>query len=105
MEEYIKIGKSVIQKYYDYSVKNMIDDATEYFPTLKTIINGIVESIPSANEKSKIKKYLRSFSKELYLDMWVKQAQEDEDFPDIEEERKIADKEFEKFFNRKKDWI
>jgi hypothetical protein len=45
MDTHIKIGKSILDQYADYAETEVIDDRSEYFPTLKVIIEGIVEAV------------------------------------------------------------
>jgi hypothetical protein len=43
MDTHIKIGKAILDKYAKYAEIEVIDDRAEYFPTVKVIIEGIVE--------------------------------------------------------------
>jgi hypothetical protein len=62
LNTYIEIGKSIINKYANYAKKKIIDDEEEYFPTLRIIILGIVET-------SNQKKIQKSSMFELGLNM------------------------------------
>jgi len=100
MEEQIKIGKSIIKKFVDYYEAVELDDETEFLPILKVIISGIVDSLKNRSEKMKIEKQLKEFAKQLYIDLWLAQAKEDEPDIDIEFERKEAIKTFEKLYRK-----
>jgi len=92
MNDYIKIGETILKKYFDHNCKNSLDDA-EYIPIVKVIIQGIEESMLSANEDKKeirkVKNKLKDFNRKLYTDLWMKHAREDEDEDDIDEEKEI----------------
>lgn len=81
MNNYIKVGETILQKYFDYYFKHSLDDA-EYIPVVKVIIEGIEESMFSANIEKKeireVKKQLKDFNRRLYTDLWLKHAREDE---------------------------
>ena len=44
---YLKIGRSILRNYFDYSIKNHTDDI-EYIPTVRVIIEGIVKEVRSS---------------------------------------------------------
>ena len=80
-----------LKKYSDFAHKNTLDDETEYFPILKIIIEGVANSYDgSKSDKDYIEKNLVDFAKQLYIDMWLEYAKEDQDEPDIETETKDA---------------
>jgi len=99
METYLKIGKSLLKKYSEFADKNSLDDESEYFPVLKIIIDGVVESYNgSAQDKDYIEKELVDHVKQLYVGTWLKYAREDEKEIDIEEETNDAIKRFNKLY-------
>lgn len=104
METHLKIGKLILQKYSSFADKNRLDDESEYFPALKIVIEGVVESFDgTTQDKESIKKELVDRAKHLYIDSWLKYAKEDEDAPDIEEETIDAIERFnELYFGKKK---
>lgn len=104
MDTHLKIGKLILQKYSSFADKNRLDDESEYFPTLKIIIAGVVESYDEpAQNKESIKNELVDRAKQLYVDTWLKYAKEDGEDPDIEEETIDAIERFnELYFGKRK---
>ncbi len=100
MEEQVKIGKSIIKKFVDYYKAVGLDDETEFFPILKVIISGIVDSLENKSEKMEIEKQLKEFAKQLYIDLWLTYAKEDKPDIDIEFEGKEAIKTFERLYRK-----
>lgn len=98
MTNHIQIGKSIVKNYSDYATTKTIDDRTEYFPTLIVIIKGIIESDTDKKEQKEIEKVLIDFAKELYIKSWIKHAIEDEDSPDLDQEKEAAISEFEHYY-------
>lgn len=94
----------MLQKYSDFADKNSLDDESEYFPILKIIIVGIVESYNGTTQnKEFLEKELVDYIKKLYVDRWLEYAKEDEIKPDIEDETNDAIERFnELYFPRKK---
>ena len=87
MENYENIGISILKNFYDYYCEQELDDA-EYIPVVKVIINGIQESMLSLDvaeeEIESLKNRLIEFNRELYKDLWIGHAKEDEDSEDID---------------------
>lgn len=99
MKTHLKIGKSILKKYSEFADKNTLDDECEYFPALKIIINGTVESYNrSTQDKESIEKELIDFVKQLYVSTWLKYAKEDEKEPNIEEETNDAIERFNELY-------
>ncbi|MFN3481194.1 MAG: hypothetical protein ACK415_12535 [Thermodesulfovibrionales bacterium] len=99
METHIKIGKRILKKYSEFADDNTLDDEEEYFPVLKIIIDGVLESYNgSAQDKEYIERELVNHVKQLYVDTWLKYAKEDEKDPDIEKETREAIKSFNKLY-------
>jgi hypothetical protein len=98
MDNHIKIGKSILDQYARYAEIEVIDDRAEYFPTVKVIIKGIVESLESRKEKETIQSTLIDYVKEKYVSLWLKHAAEDEEDPDIDHEKESAAEEFDRFY-------
>ena len=96
MKEYIKIGKSIINKFFIYYNENFLDDETEFFPILKTIINGIVEV--SKDENKKIEKELKLYVKNIYCTEWLSHAKENKEKVDIDLEEKKALETFDEIY-------
>ncbi len=46
-ENYFEIGKTILQKYFDYYIENSLDD-TEYLPVVRLTIEGITEQMRSS---------------------------------------------------------
>ncbi len=81
MEEYLKIGESILREYFDYYRKHSIDDA-EYIPVVKVIIQGICKSMTLSNSDKKgigkVNNQLKDFNRKLYTDLWIKNTKENE---------------------------
>ena len=79
---FLTIGKAILRNYFDYYTKNSMDDA-EYIPTVKVIIEGITKEMkssgmgePNCNELSE---KLKTFNRQMYQNIWIDHAKEDED--------------------------
>ncbi|NOX87752.1 MAG: hypothetical protein GXO77_01915 [Calditrichaeota bacterium] len=102
MEQFLKIGKSIIRKFFDYYEEYHLDNETEFFPVLKLIISGITDACQDNKQKNIIKKQLKIYARELYCQLWIQHAKEDEVSPDIEYEKKEAIKEFNRIYGKKR---
>jgi len=87
MGDYENIGISILKNFYDYYCAQKLDDA-EYIPVVKVIINGIQESMLSSGvpdkEAESLNEKLIGFNRELYKDLWLKNAKKNEDPKDID---------------------
>ena len=87
MGNYENIGISILKNFYDYYCAQKLDDA-EYIPVVKVIINGIQESMLSSGvadkEAESLNEKLIEFNRELYKDLWLKNAKKNEDPKDID---------------------
>ncbi|MEW6654028.1 MAG: hypothetical protein AB1394_11255 [Bacteroidota bacterium] len=76
------IGKSIIQFQYVHYNINTLDDE-ELIPIIKAVINGISSHLLSiGNKKAEINKLtnnLKRYCKDLYLEVWLNNREEDED--------------------------
>lgn len=104
MDTHIKIGKAILDKYANYAEIEVIDDRTEYFPTVKVIINGIVETLESNKEKENIQSIFVDYVKGKYISLWLKHAAEDEEDPDIDYEKERATEEFDRLYFYRWKW-
>jgi hypothetical protein len=90
---YLKIGRSILQRYLDYSTKKTIDDS-EYIPTVRVIIEGITEEMRSCGmgrpNGDELAEKLRTFNRQMYQNVWIKHAREDEEQFDLEKELQAA---------------
>ena len=98
MDIHIKIGKSILDQYSKYAETEVIDDEAEYFPTVKVIIEGIVGTLESTEEKEEVESVLIDQVKQSYISLWIKNATEDEDNPDINYEKSRASIEFNRLY-------
>ncbi len=98
METFLKIGKSIVRKIFDYYEANALDDEIEFFPFLKIIIGGIIEACEDDKERGIIEKQLKAYARELYCKVWIKQAKEYEESPDIEFETEEAIRAFNRIY-------
>jgi len=92
-EVYLRIGRSILRNYFDYYTKNSMDDA-EYIPTVRVIIEGITEEMRSSgmgkpNCKEMTEK-LKDYNREMYQNIWIEHAKEDEEPFDLEREYQLA---------------
>ena len=79
---FLKIGKAILQNYFEYYTKNSMDDA-EYIPTVRVIIEGTTKEMkssgmgePNCNE---LTEKLKTFNRQMYQNIWIEHAKEDED--------------------------
>ena len=90
---YLKIGRSILQRYLDYTTKKIIDDS-EYIPTVRVIIEGITEEMRSCGMErpngDELAEKLRMFNRQMYQNVWIKHAREDEEQFDLEKELQAA---------------
>lgn len=98
MDTHIKIGKAILDQYSEYAEKEVIDDRAEYFPTVKVIIQGIVEAVESQKEKDAIRSNLIDHVKQKYVSLWLKHTTEDDEEPDIDYETKRANEVFDSLY-------
>lgn len=96
----VLIGKSIIRRFFDYYENLGLDDETEFFPILKIIIWGVVDSFKNDSQRLSIEKELKEYSKELYISSWLLHAEEDEEEIDVEYERKAAIRQFENIYRK-----
>ena len=78
MEKYKEIGKSVINQFFIYNQIAYLDDKSEFFPILNTIIKGIIDPY-NKKDKEEIKKYLEGYAQGLYCKLWISQTEENEE--------------------------
>lgn len=94
-EVYLKIGRSILQDYFDYNKKNPVDD-TEYIPIVRVIIEAITKETKSSGmgkgDCAEMAEKLKAFNRTLYQNIWIEHAKENED-PD--EEPADLEKEYE----------
>ena len=92
-EIYLKIGRSILPKYFDYCTKQSLNDA-EYIPTVRVIIEGIAEEMRSSGmgkpNCDEIAEKLKTYNREMYQDIWIEHAKEDEEPVDMEKECQLA---------------
>ena len=81
-DNYENIGIAILKNFFNYYHEQRLDDA-EYIPVVKIIINGIQESMLSSGIAEKdvesLKNRLIEFTRELYKELWLKHAKENED--------------------------
>jgi len=81
-DNYENIGIAILKNFFNYYHEQRLDDA-EYIPVVKIIINGIQESMLSSGIAEKdvesLKNRLMEFNRELYKELWLKHAKENED--------------------------
>ena len=101
MDTHIKIGKAILDQYAEYAETEVIDDRSEYFPTLKVIIEGIIEAVESTKDKDAVQSILVDHVKQKYVSLWLKHSAEDDEEPDIDYETKRANEVFNNlYFNK-----
>ena len=86
-DNYENIGIAILKNFFNYYHEQRLDDA-EYIPVVKIIINGIQESMLSSGIAEKdvesLKNRLMEFNRELYKELWLKYAKEDEDSENLD---------------------
>jgi hypothetical protein len=103
MDNHIKIGIAILDKYAEYAETAFIDDEAEYFPTVRVILEGLVGTIESSKDKEKIESVLIGRVQQDYISRWIKHTKEDEEDPDIDYIKSRAIGEFEWLYYNKKD--
>jgi len=77
---YFKIGKAILRDYFDYYVKNSLDDA-EYSPIVRIIIEGIAKEMQSSGmgmlSCNELTEKLKAFNRQIYQNLRVRQVEED----------------------------
>jgi len=96
----ILIGKSIIKRFFNYYENESLDDENEFFPVLKIIISGIVDAFKNDSRSLIIEKELKEYSKQIYISLWLRHAEEDEEDIDVEYERKAAIRAFEDIYKK-----
>lgn len=100
MTQQIEIGQSIIKNFFDYYENNSLDDESEFFPILKIIIWGIIDTCGTSKEKQYLENRLKDYAKQLYVSLWIIHAEEDEEEVDIEYEKKEAIRNFEEIYKK-----
>jgi len=94
---FLKIGKAILRDYFDYYVKNCLDD-TEYLATVRVIIEGIAKEMESGGMgqqgRNELIEKLKNFNRQIYQNRWIKQVEEAEGQLDKEKEYQEAKKTF-----------
>lgn len=98
----VKLGRSIIDRAFRYYEIQHLDDETEFFPFLKVIILGILDSVEDEIQKKELKDNFKDYARELYVSLWLKHAEEDEEDINPSEEKKAAIKEFERIYRKVK---
>ena len=82
-----------------------MDDA-EYIPTVRVIIEGIIEEMRSSRMGKKncdeIAKKLKAYNSERYQNIWIEHAKEDEEPLDLEKESQLAKYTFDYIYKHRK---
>ena len=99
MNTYLKIGKAVLRTLFEYNESALMDDEAEFFPLLNTIINGVIAALHDPKEKENVKNCLTDFVRDEYIKIWIQNAKNDEDNPNINKESKEAAKYFDNSYN------
>ena len=108
-QSYLKVGETILRKYFDYSTKYSVDDV-EYIPVVRLIIEGIAEEMKSSGvlepNCKEVAEKLRAFNRSLYQNIWIEHAKEDEDPDeepfDREKEYKLAKYTFDYVYKHRK---
>ena len=107
---YLKIGRSILRNYFDFYTKNSMDDA-EYIPTVRVIIEGIAEEMRSSRmgepNCDEIAEKLKTYNREMYQNIWIEHAKEDEEPEDeepfdLEKEYQLAKYTFDYIYKHRK---
>jgi len=95
-QSYFNIGKTILQKYFDYYRDKSLHD-TEYLPVVRLIIEGIAEEMSSFGllepNYTEVAGKLKAFNCSLYQNRWIEQVKEDQDSDDsfdLEKEYELA---------------
>ncbi len=82
-ETAITIGKAVLLQLHQRNQQVSMDDC-DYIPTLKSVITGVVSTVSEPLSQRQIQQTLYEYARELYMQAWVENGEEDED-PEIDE--------------------
>ena len=86
------------KRYFKYYAKHSLDD-TKYIPVVKIIINSIERAMKADGFENRdiksVEEELVQLNMRLYIERWLRQAKEDEEFPDSESETEAAQYYFE----------
>ena len=78
---YWETARNILRKYFLYSEENSLDDAA-YIPVVRLIIESTVEIIQkggiNAKQREDLKLRLIQFNRQMYENLWIKNAKEDE---------------------------
>jgi len=81
-QSYFNLGRTILQKYFDYYREKSLDD-TEYLPVVRLIIEEIAEEMRSFGllepNYTEVAEKLKAFNCSLYQNRWIEQLKEDQD--------------------------
>jgi len=93
--------KNIINSIFRYYHENQMDDKTEFFPLLKTLIESMINS--NGNEKEKRRNNLIEYCMNNYIEIWLDQAETDcKNGFNKEEEIENAKKQFNIYYFEKR---
>lgn len=99
------MGKTILRDYFDYYVKKSLDDV-EYIPIVRVIIEGIAKEMEYCGmgqlNCSDLVEKLKTFNRQMYQNLWMKHAEEDEDRLDREKEYQEAKRKFDYIYKHGK---
>jgi hypothetical protein len=95
----IEISKSIIKRLFEYNETNHLDDEIEFFPFLKIIIGGTLDTCNTSEEQRDVEKQLTEYAIQCYVSSWISQAREDEEEIDEVHEKREALKNFKNIYN------
>lgn len=97
---FLKIGYQVVASAHHHFGEHHLDNA-EYISMLKSLITGLeklASQTGSPQNSVQIGKELREYGHQLFVDLWLQLAAEDDDIEDMALEKKQASKTFNKLF-------
>ncbi len=96
-----KVGKNVILSTHQFFEEVGVDNS-EHIPALRRSIEAVgltADELASPDMGSALRTELRQFAHQLFVNLWLKLAEEDEEDPDLPAERKRAKKTFNEIFD------
>jgi len=100
MDPVLRVGSSIVDRYFDYYERNTLDDETELFPILRIICTGAADTCTDGRERERALERLIDHAGKRYCDIWLRHAIADEgpDNIDLDAERREAVTAFDRMF-------
>jgi hypothetical protein len=106
MDDIEAAAKTVLQKLAEYHKRASLDDSAEFFPILKTVIAGFVESRQGDPEaQNALKAKMVEFAREEYVKTWMEQVRKREPEAGMEAEAETANERFQWLYETPSEFV